>query len=184
MNELKPCPFCGGSAAIRMTGSGHFVECDSCMAKVGSIGYGFDLDDVATAAWNQRVNTAWTDTPGAWTDELIQGMTVFIEHGDNLEWLGDESAEVVFLADVLRMRDELTAQLAEAQQRIAELEQRAAWVPVEDGWSSFKDELWFQSSVDVSGNGEVLLFGADDVSVLLPDYVRLCRRQVQEGAEG
>jgi hypothetical protein len=55
-----------------------------------------------------------------WTDEFIQAMTIFIEPGDSLEWLGDESVEVVMLENVIQMRDEMAAQLTAAQKYMDE----------------------------------------------------------------
>jgi predicted RNase H-like nuclease (RuvC/YqgF family) len=61
--------------------------------------------------------------------------------------------------------------------RVAELEAQLArtWQPVEDAWSSFSDELWYQTSIEVTENGGVLLVGDNEEKVILPDGVRLCR---------
>lgn len=56
MDELKPCPFCGGEAILftTLTGQKHFVECPEC-------GAGFDQDylwsdtkEQAKSKWNTR----------------------------------------------------------------------------------------------------------------------------------
>ena len=51
--ELKPCPFCGGEAEVRMfTATLIFVQCKNCLA--GSTA--FSTDEEAVTAWNKR----WT----------------------------------------------------------------------------------------------------------------------------
>ena len=56
MDELKPCPFCGGEAqayimpCIGSSDRGYVVECDQCWAKTGY----YELRDGAIAAWNRR----------------------------------------------------------------------------------------------------------------------------------
>jgi Lar family restriction alleviation protein len=53
IEELKPCPFCGGEARIRRPGTKAWsVSCVECMAE--SI---FALDkNLAIAAWNRRAD--------------------------------------------------------------------------------------------------------------------------------
>ncbi len=53
--KLKPCPFCGGTAAAYGHASAAYIECDSCGARIGSyVGYNSRQD--AIEAWNQRHN--------------------------------------------------------------------------------------------------------------------------------
>jgi hypothetical protein len=54
----------------------------------------------------------------------------------------------------------------------------AVWQPITEDWSSYQDELWFQTSIDVKEGGEVLHIGGeiDHQTIILPLDVRLCRR--------
>lgn len=58
MNELKPCPFCGGEAAIREYSNGFNiwfrVRCDSCGVAQDGIRNGYGKEQ-AVEAWNRRV---------------------------------------------------------------------------------------------------------------------------------
>ena len=69
-NELKPCPFCGGTAEIRMSsemvGFGmsdtlYFVKCTACRMRGSAFG-SWDGDNQieriikAINAWNRRAN--------------------------------------------------------------------------------------------------------------------------------
>ena len=49
--KLKPCPFCGGGAAIGRHGDNYFIECCKC----GSRTWFYKSADKATEAWNRRV---------------------------------------------------------------------------------------------------------------------------------
>lgn len=49
MNELKPCPFCGGEAGILPEGDYHEVTCQQCGVFVQGHTY-----ESAIAAWNKR----------------------------------------------------------------------------------------------------------------------------------
>lgn len=51
MTELKPCPFCGGEAAVILDDR-TWIECMDCPQKAG-VGP-FDTDAQAIAAWNTR----------------------------------------------------------------------------------------------------------------------------------
>ena len=51
MEELKPCPFCGGEASIRLYYNGRYgVQCDVC----GVRGVVKDCKEEAIKAWNAR----------------------------------------------------------------------------------------------------------------------------------
>lgn len=65
MNELKPCPFCGGKASVRSEhdsdgfGNFHYVACGSCGAKsrYHFAGSGNDCPQhysEVRASWNMR----------------------------------------------------------------------------------------------------------------------------------
>lgn len=53
--QLKPCPFCGGEAALLCTDNGWLVQCWQCWAYMGTSGLGFDTSEKAVEAWNRRV---------------------------------------------------------------------------------------------------------------------------------
>ena len=51
MDELKPCPFCGGEAKVMDMGFPYWVYCTKCYAKV----HGGTLDEKdSIEAWNRR----------------------------------------------------------------------------------------------------------------------------------
>lgn len=55
MDELKPCPFCGGGADFYIGGSG-YIQCTHCLAMI-PYRYGLPYADgkqQAIAAWNRR----------------------------------------------------------------------------------------------------------------------------------
>lgn len=59
--ELKPCPFCGGTAKIRhdYDGNGYsYVECEKCHMKSTRFMRLFERssDEAAKAFWNRRVD--------------------------------------------------------------------------------------------------------------------------------
>jgi len=57
MNELKPCPFCGGKAEIFSGGFGErFVACSDVKQCGGRLGTGvwFTNDEDAIKIWNTR----------------------------------------------------------------------------------------------------------------------------------
>lgn len=51
MNELKPCPFCGGAGKIHLEEGYWFVSCDNCQSGTA----GFYTADDAVDTWNERV---------------------------------------------------------------------------------------------------------------------------------
>lgn len=54
VNELKPCPFCGGKAVIKTAFPGSYiVHCVLCECMFASF---FKDEDTARAEWNRRVN--------------------------------------------------------------------------------------------------------------------------------
>lgn len=63
--DLKPCPFCGGSACLQKGNDwGYFVECESCVCELGVAycDYGgmngaYVSKESAIAAWNTRADT-------------------------------------------------------------------------------------------------------------------------------
>lgn len=48
--EVKPCPFCGGKAVVRILQRSRYVECKSCYALSGCYA---DIDK-AIEVWNRR----------------------------------------------------------------------------------------------------------------------------------
>lgn len=58
MADLKPCPFCGHSAALESVGVDHFVMCDGCCAETARYqspaGDGKRAIEHAINAWNHR----------------------------------------------------------------------------------------------------------------------------------
>ena len=76
MEELKPCPFCGGKAFIETVephthtlaafmpyyGGGTFIECQKCSCAISA-----ETKEEAIEAWNRRVDASvkhgqWIDT--------------------------------------------------------------------------------------------------------------------------
>lgn len=55
MEELRPCPFCGGEAELYEDAGGYSVDCTVCGAGTSYFGKGLpDAKSVAVAAWNRR----------------------------------------------------------------------------------------------------------------------------------
>ena len=55
MVELKPCPFCGGTAVLEKMGWPHHVFCIKCGAKTTSGKYAEEGEQEAIEKWNRRV---------------------------------------------------------------------------------------------------------------------------------
>ena len=60
MIELKPCPFCGGSAFILKSGSGDLLPWVTCIKCGAETGY-YETVEKAIEAWNRRANDGKTD---------------------------------------------------------------------------------------------------------------------------
>jgi len=56
MEELKPCPFCGGEARLEDLGYPHHVYCISCGVGVTGVGCGIEGEASACEKWNRRIN--------------------------------------------------------------------------------------------------------------------------------
>lgn len=60
MEELKPCPFCGGRASVSFLYNTALITCDRCGATAKQIGnqFGVGAKEIAKAreAWNRRVS--------------------------------------------------------------------------------------------------------------------------------
>lgn len=54
MEELKPCPFCGGEARIQTFHFRYRVGCGTTGCIAGRINRAFDTPEEAAAAWNRR----------------------------------------------------------------------------------------------------------------------------------
>ena len=54
--KLKPCPFCGGEAALwrfyDLHVTNHYIGCTTCGAQTR----GTDSDDLCIEVWNRRAN--------------------------------------------------------------------------------------------------------------------------------
>ena len=56
MNELKPCPFCGGNAWIERSQDKYYVKClhtDKCYL-VGRAPQKYNVREAAVKMWNRR----------------------------------------------------------------------------------------------------------------------------------
>lgn len=52
MNELKPCPFCGGEAELTRYINAYAVQCRECLA----IPFEYGDESLAIEAWNTRAD--------------------------------------------------------------------------------------------------------------------------------
>ena len=77
MENLKPCPFCGGKASLETEDGIYFyVICDECSADAGSV-MCYDKEEAITA-WNNR-------TIGKVEAEEIKKMFLEIARDENLD---------------------------------------------------------------------------------------------------
>jgi len=61
MNDLKPCPFCGGRADFRFCGGVYLAECTVCYTSQGDDG-GDGMDEIrkqTIANWNRRAEVGF-----------------------------------------------------------------------------------------------------------------------------
>ena len=56
MEELKPCPFCGGKAHKWSWNGGVCIECENYHVDKHRISFQFQTEEEASEAWNRRVN--------------------------------------------------------------------------------------------------------------------------------
>jgi Lar family restriction alleviation protein len=72
IDQLNPCPFCGGSAGFKtasslfgneLAHSGYFIECDGCGCRSKTVDYwgnqGGDSLNTLTTHWNRRALPAF-----------------------------------------------------------------------------------------------------------------------------
>lgn len=102
MADLKPCPFCGHSAALESVGADHFVMCDGCCAETARFqsptGDNQRAIEHAVAAWNRRAASPATQVEDA-RDAARYRWLVERYCGWDAEW-GDPAKEVfVFKVD-------------------------------------------------------------------------------------
>ena len=73
MDELKPCPFCGGKAKWRYSKPCGWIQCKKCGATSVPVADSYEEADgkeVAIAAWNRRVNYGWLVPQMCTADDL------------------------------------------------------------------------------------------------------------------
>ena len=51
MNEIKPCPFCGGKSRVHLYLGKWYARCNKCK----SYSAPYDTEEQAREAWNRRV---------------------------------------------------------------------------------------------------------------------------------
>jgi Lar family restriction alleviation protein len=69
MNELKPCPFCGGKAGWMYQKPIGWVMCKKCGASSATFSDNYeeaDFQQEAIAAWNRRVDAVPVARHGRW----------------------------------------------------------------------------------------------------------------------
>ena len=69
MNELKPCPFCGGEAKLHKKGNKFYVECDGdCWTQTSKYSYQED----AIKAWNDLERRKEENAPTVDAVEVVR----------------------------------------------------------------------------------------------------------------
>lgn len=66
--ELKPCPFCGGSGSYSNAGFGFIVKCRKCGSKTSIQESGKEAAD----AWNNRSIEDLKDDENAWLEKNLK----------------------------------------------------------------------------------------------------------------
>lgn len=56
--ELKPCPFCGGEAEMRLYDCEYFAQCIECFSSTAA---DHQTEEDAASAWNRRAQIAPND---------------------------------------------------------------------------------------------------------------------------
>ena len=84
MNELLPCPFCGGAARLVNYNGIHYVDCDKCSIQPGNDS--LSSKEVAVAAWNRRAPSpgylAGIEAAAKWITEEVQRCTCPLTPGE------------------------------------------------------------------------------------------------------
>lgn len=63
MNELKPCPFCGGKARLTYNTYGsHYVQCDNVSCDVKPVTWIYTTEEEAVEAWNKMVDDEYAES--------------------------------------------------------------------------------------------------------------------------
>lgn len=101
MPELKPCPFCGGTALHKETQGWHGIGCqtDKCPAYLHALM--FRTAEEAIATWNRRPCVPGASQAGP-TDDELKAATVahFVAKGDRADEWADDSQLIVWFHDV------------------------------------------------------------------------------------
>lgn len=106
MNELKPCPFCGGESRLHehppvCSITGYWVECSNGGCPVGPVSHAFDSRQDAIDAWNNRPditpngNIRWKADiryRGKVLSKKDQPVLQFTEDGDFVAWYPSRNA--------------------------------------------------------------------------------------------
>ena len=78
MNELKPCPFCGGEAILEGKSDHCLVRCENCFAKGEWVSFSWrpdedysEYENKAIEQWNTRDTQQFVERACALTDEKL-----------------------------------------------------------------------------------------------------------------